>query len=511
MFVRRFGLLALLISVALSGCGGRTALELLDAATGDSPASGGSAASRGGAPSKGGTSSGAAAGIPGAAGAPLGGAAGTGPVGGTGGSDSGGEGGSPLADGGAGAGGEPTAGGAGGTPSTDPPLARHLALGAFHSCVSFDDGTLRCWGHGLHAGHPGWDTIGDDEPANAVADVEIGGFVLQLAASWYHSCAVLNKGTLRCWGSAGSGKLGYGNTEDIGDGETPLSAGYVDVGGSVTDVSTGPGHSCVSLTGGAVRCWGENEYWRLGYGDDALIIGDTEVPADVDPVDVGGFAVQVAAGLAHTCALLNTGKVRCWGSGSSRLGYGNGENVVGDDETPAEAGDVDVGGNVVQIVAGIQHNCALLDTGAVRCWGYAHDGALGYGNTEHIGDDETPAEAGDVDVGGTVTQITGGDYGTCALLDTGTVRCWGSNHEGHLGYGHLEIIGDDETPAEVGDVDVGGVVSKIDMGFWHTCAALQSGSVRCWGRASTGELGYGSISNIGDDEAPASAGDVPTH
>ena len=60
-------------------------------------------------------------------------------------------------------------------------------------------------------------------------------------------------------------------------------------------------------------------------------------------------------------------------------------------------------------------------------------------------------------------------------------------------------IGDDETPASAGDVDV---ATRIDVGFLHACATLDSGAVRCWGRGSTGALGYGNTRSIGDDEAP---------
>src|SRR5690606_4931314 len=145
---------------------------------------------------------------------------------------------------------------------------------------------------------------------------------------------------------------------------------------------------------------------------------------------------------------------------------------IGDDETPASAGDVDVGGAVTQIAAGDSHTCALLDTGAVRCWGRVSRGDLGYGNTNDIGDDEPPASAGDVDVGGTVTQIATGDSHTRALLATGAVRCGGNGFSGHVGYANEAYIGDDEPPASAGDVPVGGAVTRIETGGIHTCALL---------------------------------------
>lgn len=111
---------------------------------------------------------------------------------------------------------------------------------------------------------------------------------------------------------------------------------------------------------------------------------------------LGGTAVQIALGYSHTCALLDTGAVRCWGENAiGQLGYGH-TNPIGDNESPASVGDVQLGGKAVEIAAGYQHTCALLDTGALRCWGEGTFGALGYGDTNAIGDAETPASAGDV-------------------------------------------------------------------------------------------------------------------
>lgn len=79
--------------------------------------------------------------------------------------------------------------------------------------------------------------------------------------------------------------------------------------------------------------------------------------------------------------------------------------------------------------------CALLATGSVRCWGYGADGGLGCGNTNNIGDNETPASAGDVPIGDRAVQVSAGSV-NCALLESGNVRCWGFGLFGALGYGN---------------------------------------------------------------------------
>ena len=169
------------------------------------------------------------------------------------------------------------------------------------------------------------------------------------------------------------------------------------------------------------------------------------------------------SGDVHTCAILDTRAVRCWGHGlNGRLGYGNTDDV-GDGETPGTVGPVSLGAGrrAVAISAGFGHTCVLLDAGAVRCWGYGGNGRLGYGNTTTIGDNETPGGFGPVDLGAgrSAVAISTGDAHTCALLDTGTVRCWGAGGQGRLGYANTDTIGDNETPGSVGPVDLAGLVA----------------------------------------------------
>jgi cysteine-rich repeat protein len=387
--------------------------------------------------------------------------------------------------------------------------AIQIAAGGRHTCALLDTGAVRCWGDGDRGqlGYGDTKNIGDNEAPASAGNINVGVPVVQIAASSGHTCALLKSSAVRCWGFGWPGQLGYGNTNDIGDDETPSTAGNVNVGGAVAQIDVGTQYTCALLVTGAVRCWGSGYEGRLGYGN-TNDIGDNESPAAAGNVNVGDTITQIAAGNAHTCALLDTGAVRCWGSGyEGRLGYGN-TNHIGDNESPAAAGNVDVGGAVIQIAAGGAHTCALLDTGVVRCWGHGYLGQLGYGNPYDIGDDESPVAAGNVDVGGAVIQIAAGVYHTCALLDTGAVRCWGYGYHGQLGYRTANNVGDDESPGTAGDVDVGGAVIQIATGVYHTCALLDTGAVRCWGQGAYGQLGYGNTINIGDDESPATAGDV---
>ena len=390
-----------------------------------------------------------------------------------------------------------------------------------HSCAVGAASGLRCWGFGGNGrlGYASTSTIGDDETPGSAGPVGLGAgrSAVAISAGAFHTCALVDDGSVRCWGFGADGRLGYADTASIGDDETPGSAGPVDLGAGRTAVaiSAGGGHTCAVLDDGSVRCWGFGGDGRLGYGN-RQAIGDDETPASAGPVDLGAgrSARAISAGRDHTCAILDDGSALCWGLGNDgRLGYGN-TAAVGDNETPGAAGPVDLGAgrSATAISAGFGHTCALLDDDSVRCWGYGANGRLGYAGTTNIGDAETPRAAGPVDLGAgrSASAVSAGDAHSCALLDGGGIRCWGVADHGRLGYANLTDIGDDEPPGAAGPVDLGAARSAVAVsaGGRHTCVRLDDGNVRCWGSGFAGRLGYCNELDIGDDETPGSVGPV---
>jgi alpha-tubulin suppressor-like RCC1 family protein len=394
-----------------------------------------------------------------------------------------------------------------------------IDAGGDYTCAKLKTGAVRCWGRGANGrlGYGNLNDVGDNELPSSVGTVNlgVGRRALVIVTSSGHTCAILDTRAVRCWGFGNSGRLGYGDSDDIGDNELPSSVGPVDlgVGRTARAIANGGLHTCAILDNGNVRCWGFGGQGQLGYGN-GNSIGDTETPGSVGtvPLGAGRKAVAITLGNSHTCALLDNGRVRCWGEGSAgQLGYGNTDDI-GDNELPTSVGPVALGRRAVAISAGDFHNCALLDNGQVRCWGVNSGGRLGYGNTDWIGDDETPASVGPVALGAgrRAVAISAGGVHTCALLDNGNVRCWGRNLEGQLGYGNMTAIGDDETPAGFGPVNLGAgrTAVAISAGGDHTCALLDTGAVRCWGNGLNGRLGYGNTTTIGDNELPSTVGTV---
>jgi alpha-tubulin suppressor-like RCC1 family protein len=398
-----------------------------------------------------------------------------------------------------------------------------VGLGSAHTCVLLGNGDVRCWGRGTFGrlGLGNTNSIGDNEAITSVAPIKFpAGFkVKQIAVGSLHTCALSEEGKVICWGLNGDGQLGYGDTAIRGDtpGTTPDKIGLVNLPPVKTIVSGAiANHTCAVLVSGLVRCWGSNNVGQLGLGNDNNNNGDAPNEIENTPtINLGTSPVkQIAMGVFHTCALLEDGALRCWGlNGSGELGFGNSTDF-GDDpgETPnTRAVEIT---DAAQIELGLKFTCVITTVKKVRCWGNNSDGQLGYGNLNNIGDNELPATAGFVNVGADAQQISLGFTHSCVLLANNSVRCWGNGTSGKLGYANANNIGDDELPNAVDVISVNadtnqGKVIKLFAGNAHNCVLFESGNIKCWGLNDSGQLGYGNTNNIGDTELPSSVGVVP--
>lgn len=347
-------------------------------------------------------------------------------------------------------------------------------------------------------GHPAG-ADGNETPGNPLQ-------YRQISAGDNHTCAISNAGKVKCWGRNDRGQLGLGDTANRGDGPNEMGADlpYVDLGPgrTATAVSTGNRFSCAVLDDGSVKCWGHNDQGQLGQGDTAAR-GDQpgEMGADLTAVDLGTgrTATAVTAANNHVCALLDDGTVKCWGyHGGGILGQGD-RTSRGDN--PGEMGDalpvvaLGAGRTATSISGNLFHTCALLDDGSVKCWGFNGDGELGLGDTGNRGDG--PGEMGDalptVNLAATPAAIAVGENNSCVLVADGAVKCWGENIEGSVGNGVYPFVGD-------GPNEMGGNLAALDLGAGklaaeihtsgHTCARLTSGEIKCWGLEIHGQLGH---------------------
>ncbi len=207
--------------------------------------------------------------------------------------------------------------------------------------------------------------------------------------------------------------------------------------------------------------------------DSQVLLGNIPkcLRGDFDPA----ISVEPTMGLGsfHSCAISRTGELKCWGSNANDQ-LGDGSSIT-QRNTP---GNVLGSAKYIAVAGGETFTCAVTSGGAAQCWGRNVFGQLGDGsNTTR----NTPVQV--VGLSSGVTAIAAGHLHACALLSTGTVKCWGDNSDGQLGVGTL-------VPSSI-PVDVVGLsgVQSIESGAYYTCALLQGGAVKCWGFNGSGQLG----------------------
>lgn len=286
--------------------------------------------------------------------------------------------------------------------------------------------------------------------------------ITQLALGPAHSCALLDDGTVRCWGSNRFGELGDGGREDrsrpapveaLGAAVRIACGGEPGCGGAGDSPTLcAGGQTCAVLQGGTVSCWGD--------------VDGTAQPSQgiTSPTPVDGLSdvIDVAIGRREHCALRRDGTVQCWDGG----------RAVHTIEGVSDA---------VQLAVGGGHACALRSGGTVTCWG-AFDYDLGNGTDDRHGPDVPPTEVAGLTG---VLEITTREKHVCARMAGGVRACWGTNARGELGPAPEPPLSANrpvvQPPLACGE--------QLALGAIHTCQRLVDGRVACWGDGLYGKLG----------------------
>ncbi len=365
--------------------------------------------------------------------------------------------------------------------------------------------------------------IEDDELQNSA----------MIASGANHNCYKDSAGRVKCWGRNNWGQLGYGDTNNRGDGPSEMGVNlpYVNLGTNVTalKISAGNGgdNTCALTSNGRVKCWGRGDNWSepgyMGYGHPNNIGDQANQMGDNLPfINLGTNVVakDIVTSSFNSCVFTADNRAKCWGTGFHGANGNASDNRVGSslndmgDNLPYL--DLGTGRKVLKIAMGSFHRCAILDNLKVKCWGWNTAGELGYEDLVTRGDD--PNEMGDnlpyVNLG-TNAQIvdiaaatggyfeSGGVHHTCALFSTGQVKCWGANGAGQLGYGNTTSVG--STAGSMGDnlafVDLGAgrTAKQIFASNFSTCAILDNDKLKCWGSGANGQLGLNNTVNIADN------------
>jgi alpha-tubulin suppressor-like RCC1 family protein len=316
--------------------------------------------------------------------------------------------------------------------------------------------------------------LGNHNEAISPAPVQVSGLtsgVTAISTGYYTACALEQHGKIVCWGFGGDGELGHGPLTLSGGALNPVSTVPVPdkgLSGPATSLSTGTA-PCAVTTTGRVECWG-------------VTAENTLTPVPVPGLEVGASSVTLGGAFSSTafaCAVDGFGAVECWGGND----YGQlGNTTTLDSAFPVYNYGIATGSTGVAASASGNFACGI-ESGLVICWGANVYGQLGNGTTTTSPVSKPVAVVG---LSG-VAAVTAGASFACALMTAGGAYCWGDNTYGQLGNNSRTSS---SVPVPVQGLTSG--VAALSAGWVSTCALLQDGTVDCWGDGASGQLGNGS-------------------
>ncbi|TLX15763.1 hypothetical protein [Rhizobium sp. MHM7A] len=296
----------------------------------------------------------------------------------------------------------------------------------------------------------------------------------QVALGQHHTCGLTLAGGVKCWGLNGDGQLGDGTTVN-----KTVPVDVVGLQSGVKYISSGHQHSCAILNTGVVKCWGQQADGRLGNG----LTASAKLSTPVTATEAGSDLMQISAGAYHTCGVTNAGAAVCFGLNT----YGG----IGDNTTITRANGTTpdgMGSGVSMINVGSYTTCAAKTDGSAWCWGLGSFGQIGDGfKLNRL----LPVQA--LPAGSGVTKVETRGYlathGTSCALTSSGAKCWGRNNSGQVGIGNTV---DQVSPMPVTDM---GDATDIAVAIEHSCAVKSDRSLYCWGRNSNGRIGDGTWIN----------------
>lgn len=363
-----------------------------------------------------------------------------------------------------------------------------LSAGAANTCAVYPNQKVYCWGSNVHKqlgiGANNLSYALQPIPVNALNGIPVG-----VSTGYDSACSLLAAGAIRCWGNNDDGSLGVKfTTADVSAAQT--AASLVGLYAAPANQATGQRHMCFLDNDKYVKCQGSNVYGQLGNAANANS-GVPVAAAGINGASPSTTVAQVATGNNHSCVLLLNSNVKCWGANNvMQLGAAT---ATPNSNVPVDVPDL--ANTVKQLASSADHTCAIRGNNDVICWGANSFGQLGNGTvTPFTGTVLVDNLAGDA------KEISTGINHSCALLTIGTVRCWGGNTYGQLGNGNTNNA---TRPVSVAGLPRPAVA--ISAGGYHTCAKLDDGSMRCWGKNDKGQLGNNSKVNSATPVAIAAA------
>ncbi len=283
-------------------------------------------------------------------------------------------------------------------------------------------GALTCWG-ALWSGHAP-PSAGSPHPTRWI----------QVAVGADFACAIGDDSSLWCFAASAPRRIGTARWKKVAAGAA--SDGHP------------PDHFCGIQEDGSMWCWGD---WRGGRPARHV------TPFDEPPARVGDASdwTDVAAGARGSCGIRTPGALHCWGYGGPTIG------------ALRRIGEAD---DWVRVRVGGRHVCGLRASGALLCFGRYVQAGIQPPDDNPTWDTWDPVRVGDA----RYTTVATGDEHSCAIREDGTLWCWGFNHRGQLGRGHVASAARPE--------QVGSSAGWLDVwaGSSETCGRRADG-VWCFG------------------------------
>jgi len=346
------------------------------------------------------------------------------------------------------------------------------------SCAHFVNFEISCWGNNGN-GRLGNGDLSDrgglpNEMGSYLPIVQIGSSILasQFLAGHYHDMIVDDMGRIKAWGYNLYGQLGYGDDDTRGDSANEMSdyLPFIELGTGRTATMVTPAYfsSCALLDNGDMKCWGYNGLGQLGQGH-GIGLGDTpnELGDNLPPINfpTGVEIDTMVFGWQHLGIISKNNEFFGWGDAlygqlgtESSLTVGNLPNEMGEYLQQTSFGS---GRNVLDLSGGSDHSCAILDNYDLKCFGRNDLGQCGYQDTVQRGDN--PFEMGNylpvvnLGIGLNAISLHIGSSHSCVELNDHSLKCFGSNLYGNLGYEHVQTIGDEIN-------EMGSYLPKVDLG-----------------------------------------------
>ncbi|WP_306216031.1 RCC1 domain-containing protein [Actinoplanes sp. RD1] len=380
-----------------------------------------------------------------------------------------------------------------------------VALGYQHVCALRTGNSLYCWGDG------GGGRLGTGTTTGASVPQPVTGSWAGFGLGTDHTCGIKTGGTLWCWGVGADGRLGTGTTTDR---STPAQVGTA----TTWRTATGSHYAtCGTQTDDSLWCWGDNAWGQAGVGDTT----DRTTPVQAGtggwpgagPGPIGNQFCAVRADATMWCwgdlqavrfTAYRIGPEATWTSASSGDRYSCGTRTdgslwcwgvntsgrlgVGDTTARYSPARVGTASMWKQVATGAQHACAVGTDSTLWCWGANGSGQLGIGSTTGYTTPQpvtSPAATG-------WAAVTAGNLVTCATRIDGTLYCFGRNSSGEVGNGTTATS--QPAPAPVTTPAATGWAT-VSVGFQHACAVRTDRSLWCWGDGGGGRLGVGSTAS----------------